>query len=74
MAADIRHRVETLEHFIRRIQRGDTPRRLTWPAFVVDSDGRLVTRERREAILRELGIDLELEREPDVYDFADQVL
>ncbi len=41
---------------------------------MVDRDGRLVDREERERVLRELGIDLELEREPDVYDFAESVL
>lgn len=70
---EIHHRVETLEHFIKRIRNGDTPTRLTWPAFVVDEAGKPVSREERERILREHGIEATLEREPDVWEFAKEL-
>lgn len=70
---EIHHRIETLEHFIERIRRGDTPTHLTWPVFVVDGEGRMVARAERERILREHGIEIELVREPDVYDFEQEL-
>lgn len=66
---EIQHRIETLSHFIERIRRGETPSRLVWPAFVVDEEGKMVSQEERERILREHGIHVELDREPDVYSF-----
>lgn len=70
---EVHHRIETIEHFIERIRKGDTPARLTWPAFVVDEAGKPVTREERERILREHGIEATLEHEPDVWEFASKL-
>ena len=66
---EIVHRVETLEHFIRRIRAGETPSRMTWVVLVVDDKGRIVPKPEREAILRSLGIETETPNEVDVYDW-----
>lgn len=66
---EIVHRVETLEHFIRRIRAGETPKRMTWVVMVIDETGRMVPKRERERILRSLGIDTPTPNEVDVYDW-----
>lgn len=66
---EIIHRVETLEHFIRRVKAGDTPKRMTWVVLVVDETGRVIRKPEREAILRSLGIETATPNEVDVYDW-----
>jgi hypothetical protein len=68
---EISHRVETLEKWISRIRSGDTPAHLIWPAFVVDEEGDPVCFEDRVLLLESLGIDADVSREPDVWDFAE---
>jgi len=67
---EITHRVETLEKWISRIRSGDCPTHLIWPAFVVDRTGKLVTYKERVKLLEELGVKVDVSREPDVWDFA----
>ena len=67
---EITHRVETLEKWISRVRSGDSPAHLIWPAFVVDRAGKLVTYKERVKLLEELGLKVDVSREPDVWDFV----
>lgn len=70
-AIEVTHRIETIEHWLSRVKAGDTPAHLIWPAFVVGQNGELVTFDERVELLRELGIEVDISQEPDVYDFAE---
>jgi len=76
---EIRHQVETLSNWIRRVRELGSFPHLIVPAFVVDNQGRPVSLGKRLAILRALPglpqevIDTVARHEPDVVDFIDSI-
>jgi len=76
---EVRHQVETLANWIRRVRQLGSFPHLIVPAFVVDDQGRPVSLAKRLAILRQIPglprkvIETVARQEPDVIDFIDSL-